>query len=162
MSKIRSLRMGTPPHKTIDLGNGENKITVKIVALPLDMTQDIEEQVEEYCQSNRGKVNDSVRQQMYNKLLAYYCMRDPDDPTMNTKLADSVEEVGEFLDLEDISRVVNAYSELIMNKAPKIELMSQEEFDELKKYLDVTPLSDLSTVSLVHLGNFRRSVVSEK
>lgn len=99
---------------------------------------------------------------MYNKLLAYYCMRDPDDPTMNTKLADSVEEVGEFLDLEDISRVVNAYSELIMNKAPKIELMSQEEFDELKKYLDVTPLSDLSTVSLVHLGNFRRSVVSEK
>ena len=78
MSKIRNLRMGTPPHKTIEIGNGANKITVKIVALPLDMTQDIEEQVEEYCQSNRGKVNDSVRQQMYNKLLAYYCMRDPD------------------------------------------------------------------------------------
>lgn len=162
MSKIRNLRMGTPPHKTVKIGNGENAITVKVVALPLDVTQSIEEQVEEYCQLNKGKVNNNVRQQMYNKLLAYNCMRDPDDPTMNTKVAESADEVGEFMDLEDISRVVNTYSELIMNKAPKIELITQEEFDELKKYLDVTPLSDLSTVSLVHLENFHRSVVSEK
>jgi hypothetical protein len=77
-------------------------------------------------------------------------------------MTDSPEEVAAMMDLEDISRVVNAYQELILNKAPKLEMITQNQLDEIKNYLEVTPLSDLSTVLLVHLANCHRTIVSEK
>jgi hypothetical protein len=85
---------------------------------------------------------------------------DPDD--INIQIFDDMDDVGKILDEEDIKRVCMAYNELMANKAPKIEMMKQDEFDELKKYLEVTQLSDLSTVSLIHLTNFHRTIVSEK
>ena len=68
----------------------------------------------------------------------------------------------ECMDLEDINRVVNAYGELMMNKAPKLELLTQAQLETVKKHLEVTPLSDLSTVLLVHLANCHQTIVSEK
>ena len=88
-------------------------------------------------------------------------MRDPSDPTLSTKIASSPAEVGECLDNEDISRICGAYGELIINKAPKLETLTQEELDIIKKHLEVTPLSDLSTVLLVHLKNCHQTIVSE-
>jgi hypothetical protein len=77
-------------------------------------------------------------------------------------MTDSIEEVGRSLDDEDIKRVCEAYSELLVNRAPKLEMLKQEEYEELKKVLEATQLSDLSTVSLVHLKHFHLTIVSEK
>jgi len=158
---LRRLRNGAPQHKKIVLGNGEDSITVVVVMLSIDEMQMINEKVEEYAHINPNKMSDSVKQQMYNKLLAYNCMRDPSDPTLSTKIASSPAEVGECLDNEDISRICGAYGELIINKAPKLETLTQEELDIIKKHLEVTPLSDLSTVLLVHLKNCHQTIVSE-
>ena len=87
-------------------------------------------------------------------------MRDPDD--ISERISSSVQEVMECMDLEDINRIVKAYGELMMNKAPKLELLTQDQLEVVKKHLEVTPLSDLSTVSLVHLANFHQTIVSEK
>lgn len=67
-----------------------------------------------------------------------------------------------MLDDEDIQRVCEKYNELIVNKAPKLEVITEEELDEIKKYLEVTPLSDINTVSLVHLKYFLQTVTSSQ
>ena len=71
---LRRLRNGAPQHKKIVLGNGEDSITVVVVMLSIDEMQMINEKVEEYAHINPTKMSDSVKQQMYNKLLAYNCV----------------------------------------------------------------------------------------
>lgn len=156
-SKLRNLRTGKPLHKKITLGNGDSQISVAIVILNSDTMLQIEEKTEEYCQTH--KVNNNIKTQYYNRLLVSECMRDPDDT--HIKLAESEEEIGAYMDLEDISRVVKAYQELMVNKAPKIEFLSQEDLDELKKHLEVTSLNDLSTVLQIHLKSCHQTLVSE-
>ena len=161
-NKLWKLRAGTPPHKNITLGNGDSTVDVTVVSLTADIMQMIDENVEEYCKKYENKVNDAVRAQFYNINLVHHCMRDPNSDRFSDRLTDSPEEVASMMDLEDISRVVNAYQELILNKAPRLEMITQEQLDEIKKHLEVTPLSDLSTVLLVHLGNCHRTIVSER
>lgn len=156
---LHALRKGTPPHKRVHIG-GADGYDVAVVILSADKCLELEESVQEYCSSREKRVNEKVRAQFYNALLVKECMRDPDD--LSKQIADSVAEVMECMDLEDINRVVNAYGQLMMNKAPKLELITQEQLDSLKKYLEVTPLSDLSTVLLVHLANCHQTIVSEK
>lgn len=161
-SKLWKLRSGIPEHKNITLGNGDSTVDVTVVSLSADIMQMIDEKVEEYCKKNKDKVNESVRTQYYNINLVHHCMRDPNSDRFSDKMTDSPEEVAMMMDLEDISRVVNAYHEIILNKAPKLEFITQEQLDEIKKHLEVTPLSDLSTVLLVHLANCHQTIVSEK
>ena len=158
-SKIRQLRTGTPIHKKITLGSGDSSVDLAVVILNADVSQEIEESVQEYASENIDKVNDAVKNQYYNVLLAYHCLRDPDD--LSQRVVESPKELQEILDLEDISRIVNAYGELMMNKAPKLELLSQDQIDVIKKHLEVTPLKDLSTVLLVHLVSCHQTIVSE-
>jgi hypothetical protein len=161
-TKVSRLRRGVKPHKLVTLGNGSDTIDVMVVLLPSDLIMSIEEQVEEYCQKNEGKVNPKIRNKLHNKLLCHYCMRDPEDPTYNTFMTESPDDVGRNMDDEDIKRICEAYNQLLINKAPKLEMLNEDEFKSLKKYLEVTPLSGLSTVSLVHLTNFHQTIVSEK
>lgn len=156
---LHALRKGIPPHKKVHIG-GPDGYDVSVVVLSADKCLEIEEEVQEYCTSREKRVNDKVRQQFYNAILVKECMRDPDD--LSKHLADSVAEVMECMDLEDINRVVKAYGELMMNKAPKLELITHEQLEVVKKHLEVTPLSDLSTVLLVHLANCHQTIVSEK
>lgn len=160
-SKLVQLRKGVPSHKTVTLGNGNDSFDVKVVLLSSDDMLDIEEQTEGYCKSIGDKANRVVRNNYYNKLLCAMCMRDPDDNTLETPFA-TVSEVGKYMDVEDISRVCDAYKELVINKAPKVELLTNKELEELKNYLEVTQLKDLSTVLLVHLKSCHQTLVSEK
>ena len=156
---LKDLRRGIPPHKRVHIG-GADGYDVMVVVLSADKCLEIEEQTQDYCSSRGSKANENVKNQFYNALLVANCMRDPDDLTV--PIASSLNEVMECMDLEDINRVVNAYGELMMNKAPKLELLTQAQLDTVKKYLEVTPLSDLSTVLLVHLANCHQTIVSEK
>ena len=156
---LKDLRRGIPPHKRVHIG-GADGYDVMVVVLSADKCLEIEEQTQDYCSSRGSKANENVKNQFYNALLVAHCMRDPDDLTV--RIASSLNEVMECMDLEDINRVVNAYGELMMNKAPKLELLTQEQLDTVKKHLEVTPLSDLSTVLLVHLANCHQTIVSEK
>lgn len=161
-SKLWKLRAGIPVHKNVTLGNGDSTVDVAVVSLSADTMKMIDETVELYCKKNKDKINDTVRTQYYNINLVYHCMRDPNSDRLSVKMTDSPEEVAEMMDLEDISRIINAYQELILNKAPRLEMITQEQLDEIKNFLEVTPLSDLSTVLLVHLANCHRTIVSEK
>ena len=156
---LRDLRRGVPPHKRVHIG-GTDGYDVTVVVLSADKCLELEELTNEYCNTREKRVNDNVRNQFYNALLVNECMRDPDD--LSAKISSSVQEVMECMDLEDINRVVKAYGELMMNKAPKLELITQDQLEVVKKHLEETPLSDLSTVSLVHLANFHQTIVSEK
>lgn len=156
---LKDLRRGIPPHKRVHIG-GADGYDVMVVVLSADRCLEIEEQTQDYCSSRGSKANENVKNQFYNALLVANCMRDPDDLTV--PIASSLNEVMECMDLEDINRVVNAYGELMMNKAPKLELLTQEQLETVKKHLEVTPLSDLSTVLLVHLANCHQTIVSEK
>ncbi len=157
-SKLHQLRNGIPPHKRINIRG----VDAMVVLVSSDTIKKCEETVEEYASNNKDRVNDKVRNNYFDQLLAYHCLRDPDDPTLNTKLASDVTEIAEILDNYDIGTIMEAYSELVMNKAPKIELLTEEQLDDIKKHLEVTKLSDLSTVSLVHLANFHLQIVSEQ
>lgn len=160
-SKLRELRRGIPPHKRIHIGGeGEDGFDAMVVILSADKCLEIEEQTQSYCKSKESSSNENVKTQFYNALLVSNCLRDVND--LNSCLASDVADVLANMDLEDINRVVNAYGELMMNKAPKLELLTEEQFEDLKKVLEVTPLSGLSTVSLVHLANFHRTLLSEK
>lgn len=159
--KIRELRMGVPSHKNVTLGDGDFCVDVVVVILSIDMTQRIEEQVQEYCTKNADKVNDTVRSQYFNKLIAFYSTKDPDDPTYKTPAFSSYDEMNELLDVEDVGRINKAYGELLINKSQKIELLTQEQLDTIKKHLEVTQLNDLSTVLLVHLASCHQTIVSE-
>lgn len=156
---LRDLRRGIPPHKRVHIG-GTDGYDVTVVILSADKCLELEELTNEYCNTREKRVNDTVRNQFYNALLVNECMRDPDD--ISERISSSVQEVMECMDLEDINRIVKAYGELMMNKAPKLELLTQDQLEVVKKHLEVTPLSDLSTVSLVHLANFHQTIVSEK
>ena len=156
---LKDLRRGIPPHKRVHIG-GADGYDVMVVVLSADKCLEIEEQTQDYCSSRGSKANENVKNQFYNALLVANCVRDPDDLTV--PIASALSEVVECMDLEDINRVVNAYGELMMNKAPKLELLTQAQLDTVKKHLEVTPLSDLSTVLLVHLANCHQTIVSEK
>lgn len=159
VKSLRDLRKGIPPHKRVHIG-GTDGYDVMVVILSADKCLELEELTNEYCNTREKRVNDTVRNQFYNALLVNECMRDPDN--ISERIASSVQEVMECMDLEDINRIVKAYGELMMNKAPKLELLTQDQLEVVKKHLEVTPLSDLSTVSLVHLANFHQTIVSEK
>jgi hypothetical protein len=168
ISYLKRMRTGQPPHNMVTLGNGSDSFEVAVVLLPNDTMLSINEDVESRY---HGTVDgDNViknpidtpknRAMYYNRLLCFHCMRIPDD--LNKKVADSADEIGRLLDDEDIKRVCEQYNNLLINKAPKLELLTEEELDSLKKYLEVTPLKDISTVSLVHLKYCHQTLVSEK
>ena len=126
---LKDLRRGIPPHKRVHIG-GADGYDVMVVVLSADKCLEIEEQTQDYCSSRGSKANENVKNQFYNALLVANCMRDPDDLTV--PIASSLNEVMECMDLEDINRVVNAYGELMMNKAPKLELLTQEQLETVK------------------------------
>lgn len=168
ISYLKRMRTGQPPHGIVTLGNKGDSFDVAVVLLSNDVMLSIGEEVEErYRKVKNGdnleinpKDNPKNRERYYNKLLCYHAMRVPDN--LDQKVADSPDEVGSLLDLEDIQRVCEKYNELLINKAPKLEVLTQEELDSLKKYLEVTPLKDISIVSLVHLKYFHQTLVSER
>ena len=131
----------------------------------LDINEKVEDRYHPTIDEN-GKVvksgieNQKTRAMYYNRLLCFECMRVPGN--LLTKVASSADEVGELLDDEDIKRICEKYNELLVNKAPKLEVLTEEELDSLKKYLEVTPLKDISTVSLVHLKYCHQTLVSEQ
>lgn len=167
LNKIRNMRMGKRSHSTVKLGMGDDSVVVAVVLLPSDIMLDINEMVEErYAPTvqdgvvvKNSKQNDATRNQYYNQLLCLHCMREVnnlDEPIFST-----IEEVGSILTLEDIKRVCEAYNALIVNNSDKLETLKQEDYDQLKKLLEVTPLKDLSIVSQVHLMYFLQTVLSE-
>lgn len=154
-SKIAQLRQGTPPHKIINIRG----VSMAVVLLPSDTVRKIEEKVEQYCNINKDKVNENVRNQYYDSMLAYESLRD--DNNLDEHIADNMDEITKVLSPTEINYVCTIYGELMMDKDPrKLELLTAEQFEELKKYLEETPLSDLNTVSLVHLSNFRQAMIS--
>lgn len=165
--KIRGLRSGKKTRGFVKLGMGEDSVTVAVVLLPSDVMLDINETVEErYAPEvvdgvvvKNSKQSDVTRAQYYNQLLCFHCMREPED--LEVKVFDKFEDVGKNLTLEDIKRVCEAYNNLIVNNSDKLETLKQEDYDELKKYLEVTPLKDLSIVSQVHLMYFLQTLLSE-
>lgn len=168
ISYLRRMRTGQPPHKIVTLGNGGDSFQVAVILLSSDKMLAINESVEKrYAKTvvkgeeiDDPRDNEKNRARFYNRLLCYESMRNPDN--LNEKVADSPDEIGELLDDEDIQRICEMYNELIVNKAPKLEVLKEEELNQLKKYLEVTPLSDISTVSLVHLKYCHQTLVSEK
>lgn len=168
ISYLKRMRIGQPPHGIVTLGNGSDSFEIAVVLLSNDIMLSINEAVEdryhEVAEGDKMVKNpldtQKTRAMYYNRLLCYHCMRVPTD--LNQKVASSVDEVGQLLDDEDIKRVCEQYNILIINKAPKLEVLTEEELDSLKKYLEVTPLKDISTVSLVHLKYFHQTLVSEK
>jgi len=157
LNKLSKLRQGIPPHKSVTI----NDVEFMVVLLSSDILRKIEEDTNEYACKHPNRVSNQAREQYYDDLLVFHCLRDPDDPTLQTKVASNASEISEVFGLAEISMVTAAYSELMMNKMPhNIELLTQEQFDELKKYLETTPLKDLSTVSLVHLTNFHQAITS--
>lgn len=167
LNRIRNLRMGKRSHSNVKLGMGDDSVMVAVVLLPSDIMLDINEKVgERYAPTvqdgvviKNTKENDVTRNQYYNQLLCLHCMREVDD--LNRSIFSTVEEVGSILTLEDIKRVCEAYNALIVNNSDKLETLRQEDYDELKKFLEVTPLKDLSIVSQVHLMYFLQTVLSE-
>ena len=157
-SKISQLRQGKPVSKIVDLRGKE----FGIVLVSMDILRDIEEKTQSYTVNNPGKASESSRNNYYEVQLAYNCLRDLEDETLETKAADSVEEISQVLDNEDINRVMNAYSDLLLQKAPKLEMITEEQLTEIKKHLEVTPLKDLNTVLLVHLMNCHQVIVSNR
>lgn len=158
LKMLKDLRTGTPPHKLVHLSSLDTDVAV--VILSSDKCLEIEEYTNEYLSGSPKKVNEATKNQVYNALLCQYAMRNPEN--LEEHMADSLKEVMEILDLEDINRVVLAYGELMMNKAPKLEFVTAEQLETIKKHLEVTPLSGLSTVLLVHLANCHQTIVSER
>ena len=170
--KLINLRTGNPSRRTVILGNGDDSVTICAVLLSSDTMLDINEKVDQRYGHNVEVDDDDVnvdtsimsaskvtRMQYYNILLCYYSMRNPDN--IDEYIFDSYEQTASVLNLEDIKRVCEAYNEIIINSAPKMELLTQEDYDELKKFLEVTPLRDLDTVSLIHLKYFHQTIHSE-
>lgn len=155
-SKISQLRQGKPIFKKVDL---RGKL-FGVVLLSMDTLRNIEEQTQAYVINNQGKTSEASRNYHYEILMAFHCLRDLEDPTLETKAADSVDEISTVLDNEDINRIMNAYSDLLLEKAPKLEMLTEEQLQEIKKHLEVTPLKDLNTVLLVHLTNCHQTIVS--
>lgn len=158
VSYLRSMRTGQAPYCRVTLGNGSGSFDIAVVIISSDEMLEINELTEERYH-NKDIDNERNRARFYNRLLCYHCMRTLEDTSV--KIASSPDEVGELLDDEDIKRVCEKYNEMIVNKAPKLEVLKEEQLDELKKYLEVTPLKDISTVSLVHLKYCHQTLVSE-
>lgn len=168
LSRIRNMRMGRHSCMNVTLGSGDDSVMVAVVLLPSDIMLDINEAVEErYAPTilndgtvvKNNKQNDITRSQYYNQLLCFHCMREIDNT--DEKIFSSVDEVGSILTLEDIKRVCEAYNSIIINNSNKLETLKQEDFEELKKHLEVTSLKDLSIVSQVHLMYFLQTIRSE-
>jgi hypothetical protein len=167
ISYLKRMRTGQPPHNIVTLGNGGDSFEVAVVLLSNDIMLSINEEVEDRYHSTidgdkiiKNPIDTPKNRAMYyNRLLCYNCMRVPTN--LNEKIASSADEVGQLLDDEDIKRICEQYNNLLVNKAPKLEVLTEEELDSLKKYLEVTPLKDISTVSLVHLKYCHQTLVSE-
>ena len=163
LSYLKKMRTGQPPHSVVTLGNKGDSFNVAVVLLSNDEMLNINEMVEERYpnMSDQSSITQQkVRALFYNRLLCYYCTRIPED--LGTKIASDPDEIGKLLDDEDIQRICEQYNNLLINKAPKLEVLTEEELDSLKKYLEVTPLKDISTVSLVHLKYCHQTLVSEQ
>ena len=167
LDRIRGMRTGKQSNIKVILGVGDDSVEVAVVLLPSDIMLDINEMVEERYTPivqdgvtvKNPKYNDATRNQYYNQLLCMYCMREIDN--IETRIFSDISEVGSILTLEDIKRVCEAYNTLVVNNSNKLETLKQEDYDELKKALEVTPLKDLSIVSQVHLMYFLRTIRSE-
>lgn len=159
--ELSKLRRGIPPHKKVTLGNGEDSADFMVVLLSADKTQELDELTEEYARENEKKVNQRVRNSFYSRMLCAMCLRSVDDKTLSEEIT-TYEEVGKILDSEDIDRICTAYKELMVNKAPKVEVLNDEQLEEIKNYLEVTSLKDLSTVLQVHLKSCHQTIVSER
>ena len=167
LNKIRKMRTGKRSCSMVRLGIGDDIVQVAVVLLPSDTMLEMNElvaeryapQVVDGVSVDNTKDNEITRSQYYNQLLCMYCMREPDN--LDERIFTKIDEVGSILTLEDIKRVCEAYNALIVNNSDKLETLKQEDYDELKKYLEVTPLKDLSIVSQVHLRYFLLTILSE-
>jgi hypothetical protein len=152
---LQKLREGTPVSSEISIRGV--KFTIVVVAA--DITRQIEERAEKYTTDNPNSTNKVSRDAFFNRELVFECLRDPND--LSKRVAENAEEIGTTFDGEELARICEKYANMVINKVPKLEFLSGADLDEIKKYLDVTQLKDLDTVSAVHLANFLRTIRSE-
>lgn len=156
-SFISNLRRGKTPFKVIGLQNGEDVFDVAIVLLSSDLMCDINDKVyDKYGESEEENEQlTKAKNIYYNTLLAYHCTRVPEEPYQEY-VAGSYKEFCQYMDLEDIDRIVKAYNELLINKCDKIELLTDDRLEELVNFLERQrggDWKDLDTIAYIHLTN---------
>lgn len=157
--KLHELRRGNPKFSRVYLGDENDGVEVAVVILTADDVLDIDEQVQVYCSSAPNKINDIVRSEIANAMICQRAIRNPDN--LDEKLLDSLKQTLEMLDLEDMGRIIKAYNELMINRAPKLETLSSEDLEEIKKKLKTAKLKDLNIVQRLHLTSFLQAMRSE-
>ena len=153
MGRLANFRaQSVPPHSIVKLGNRDESLEVAIVLLSVDAIKACEEEVARYNKET-GFNDGSMDTMIFNLNLVRHCLRDVNDLTIH--LASGVSEIEEGLSLTEIEYVVSRYSELEAEHSPaSINLLTEEEFAELKKNLGQTRLKDLNIASQAHLKSF--------
>jgi len=153
MGKLAKLRLGTPPHKIISVKG----MDIAVVVVSSDVIRICEEAISSHKYTKDG-ITDDLRNYIYDVNMCFHCMRDPED--LNIKVADSIKETRESLDMNDVHLVTQAYQDLMLEGAPKLEMITEEEYTSIKKTLEQTKVNDLNIVSQLHLKSFHLTTIS--
>jgi len=149
MSRLSNLRKGiATPHKIIEISGMDIAVTVISSS---DIRECEEAVIEAKKKHGIEYCNENFTNHVFDINLVAKCMKDKDD--LSIPLAESAKDVDDNLTIADINAITTAYSELMMNIGPRMEFISEEEYDSLKENLGQIPWKDLSTQQLLSLKN---------
>ena len=156
MSKLSKIKAGKKNYKLVNFPGTEEKVALAILT-SLELTEAKTASDREVLEKGIDK-DDAYADIIFQKHITYRALRDKDD--ISKKLADSLEELEEIMDNQEIGFLMVEYNAMNQEMSPFLSTMTEDHFEELKKTLPKMNWSDLNGQSLVALRNFLLSLAS--
>lgn len=155
MGKLSAIRTGKENSRTITIPGTEIKTSLVLLT-----SSEIIEAKSNALKSIKAKeeakeilTGDSA-ELIFGAYILAKAMRDPDDPTLQRRLADDVKEVLETFTDKQIIDIMQEYNDFRDGIEYSLDEISNEELEDVKKNLEKIEPKDLDGMSCVFLRNF--------
>lgn len=153
---LQKIKQGKNNYKIIKFPGTEEKVA--LVILSSNELMNARLRAEDYIEENKIEQPD-LQELVRQQFVIYSALRDKDD--RNQKVADSLDEFRELIDVEETQYLMVEYTLLTTESSPFVGAVEEEQFEQLKKTLEKIKLKDLNGMSLVALRNFLMTLVSK-
>jgi hypothetical protein len=173
-SRLASLKAGSKKQKEILLPGTDEKVIISVLtANELFMSREdakgylkrfykvdeANKDGEDNNAANKIFADTVIVNNAYYAYVLHYALRRLDDPKV--RLSESGEEILNSFVLKEMKDLIESYND-IQNGTYDLELVTTEEFEEIKKYLEATRPNDLDGLSSVYLKLFLQTLPSRE
>lgn len=155
MSKLTNLRKGIPDHKVVNFPGTDEKVAL----VELNNKEIIKSREMSMSYIEKHTVDMDTVDLIFNMHILLKSMRNPDN--LEEYFASDFKEIQEHMNPKQVYELHGIFLEVQNGKTPEFDEISIEEFEDIKKKLEITQLSELDGELQTILKYFHQTLVSK-